>query len=64
MPDKIVEDDVEMETLSPCSSCKNKFNDEPGCRAFEEIPMEILLGENNHTELFSGQETDIVFEAK
>lgn len=62
--DTIIESNVTMEALSPCSNCKNKFPDEPGCRAFEDIPMDILLGKNKHTSLFPGQETDILFEAK
>jgi hypothetical protein len=63
MPNKFIESNVEMESLSPCSNCKNKFDNEPGCRAFEDIPIDILLGKNNHKKLFPGQETNILFEA-
>lgn len=60
----IVEKDASMEPLSPCSNCKNKFEDELGCRAFKDIPMVILLGKNKHTKPLPEQENNIVFEKR
>ncbi len=64
MSNAIIEKNGEMRALSPCSNCENKFVDAPNCRAFDVIPMEILLGKNKHSSLFPGQETDILFKAR
>lgn len=34
------------------------------CEAFQEIPAEILSGDNNHTTPIDGQRNDVVFEEK
>ena len=46
-----------------CFKCKNYFGD-LSCMAFKEIPEEILVGDNDHSEPLPGQDNDIVFEAK
>lgn len=40
-----------------CNSCKNFIDDESSkfhCKAFEDIPSDILLGKNNHTTPYPG----------
>ena len=44
-----------------CFRCKN-WDDITGCKAFEDIPKEILNGENDHTKPLSDQKNEIVFE--
>jgi hypothetical protein len=45
-----------------CISCKWYFGDLK-CAAFiEEIPEEITIGDNDHSEVLNTQENDIVFE--
>jgi len=46
-----------------CNSCRHH---ETGirCKAFKEIPDEILLGENNHSKPLKDQGNDIVFEKR
>jgi len=46
-----------------CFTCKH-FNDFTGCPAFQEngIPEEILLGENDHSQIFPGQVGKFIFE--
>ena len=45
-----------------CFGCKN-FNEMGiGCKAFEDIPEQILDGSNDHSEPLEGQDNDIVFE--
>jgi len=49
---------------SRCYNCKNYIGG-LSCLAFpEEIPNEILLGENPHEQPLKGQENEIVFEEK
>jgi hypothetical protein len=49
-----------------CTECKHRDREnlaEMVCKAFpEEIPDEILLGENDHSKRFDGQEGNFVFE--
>lgn len=59
----IIEANVKMEVVSPCSFCKHKFDNAPGCWAFpDEIPMEILKGKDKHLRVHSKQKNKIVFE--
>jgi len=44
-----------------CSVCKNYLGN-LSCIAFEKIPQEILVGENDHKEPFTEQENNIIFE--
>ena len=54
---------VNPDQLSPCSKCLNKFKDKSGCKAFpDKIPMEILLGKNQHRSPLSNQKNNIIFE--
>ena len=46
-----------------CKNCINYFGD-LSCVAFDEIPEEILLGENDHSEPLPEQDNDIIFEEK
>lgn len=46
-----------------CLSCKNYLGDWK-CNAFDEIPIEILRGENEHEKPLDGQTNDIVYEPK
>ena len=52
-----------MTSFSPvCFQCKN-YTKEYNCKAFPKgIPNEILIWEFDHTEKYTGQENDIVFE--
>ncbi len=48
-----------------CLKCKhyNRLKNETlNCKAFEDIPEEILNGENDHTKPLSNQKNEIVFE--
>lgn len=46
-----------------CFRCKHFDIEKSTCKAFEEeIPDEILSGENDHSEPLEDQENDIVFE--
>lgn len=45
-----------------CIDCKNYNLDKGNCKAFEEIPDEIYLGDNKHTKPLKGQKNNIVFE--
>lgn len=48
-----------------CLQCKNYVVKENTCKAFEtEIPYEIYVGLNDHSEPLPDQKNDIVFEAK
>jgi len=44
-----------------CLMCKNYLGDWE-CKAFKEIPIEILRGENGHEKPFPKQKNNIVFE--
>jgi hypothetical protein len=44
-----------------CSVCKNYLGN-LSCIAFEKIPQEILVGENDHSEPLPEQENNIIFE--
>lgn len=44
-----------------CFNCKN-FDPIEGCKAFEDIPEEILDGSNDHKKPLKGQKNNIVFE--
>lgn len=44
-----------------CFKCKH-FNVFGGCKAFQDIPEEILSGENDHSKPLKNQKNDIVFE--
>jgi hypothetical protein len=46
-----------------CRECKY-YQGDFKCTAFDSIPEEILLGENNHSEVFPGQKEGFVFEPK
>ena len=48
-------------TNNLCIGCKNYLGD-LSCMAFNKIPNEILLGENNHTKPLPNQDNEIVFE--
>ena len=48
-----------------CNYCKHLNRDEitkATCSAFENIPYEILIGDNDHTKPLQGQGNNIVFE--
>jgi hypothetical protein len=45
-----------------CFKCKHFNEFEGGCTAFDEIPEEILSGENDHSSPLPDQSNDIVFE--
>jgi hypothetical protein len=47
-----------------CNSCKHYlFNIEgPDCKAFDDIPKEILLGEVTHDHIIDGQKGSYVYE--
>lgn len=62
MSNAIIERDIDMEQLSPCSSCKYKYSDGEGCDAFpDKIPMAILLGKDKHTKPLLEQSNNIIF---
>jgi len=46
-----------------CNSCKHHISG-LRCKAFNIIPDEILLGENNHSKPLKDQDNNIVFEKK
>lgn len=60
--ERIIDKKSPFDFLSSCSNCKNKYKNEPGCKAFDVIPNEILSGENKHTKPLEDQSNDIVFE--
>jgi len=64
LKEKKAEKDPKINQISPCGICKNKFLDVPGCKAFNKIPNEILLGKNKHTKPLKEQKNKIVFERK
>jgi len=45
-----------------CINCKHFDNAKFNCKAFKDIPYEILSGENDHSEPLEDQKNDIVFE--
>ncbi len=45
-----------------CLNCKNFNKDKFNCKAFKEIPYQIISGENDHSEPLPDQDNDIVFE--
>jgi hypothetical protein len=50
-----------------CFSCRHFYKDMVGqysCAAFNEIPVEILIGRRSHTEPIPGQNDSIAFEPK
>ena len=48
-----------------CQKCKHFYNfGFAMCEAFQEIPAEIMTGDNDHTQPLEGQRNDIVFEEK
>lgn len=48
-----------------CLHCKHFYNlSFRTCRAFKDIPEDIFLGYNDHTEPLKDQGNDIVFEKK
>jgi hypothetical protein len=53
-------------TLKPpiCEQCKYQDHEKPwSCKAFpEQIPYEILEGDNDHSKPLRGQNNNIVFE--
>lgn len=52
-------------SLPICMFCKNfipTYN-EMKCKAFKEIPNEILSGDNDHSKPLPNQDNDIVFES-
>lgn len=55
-----------MKTLKPiCFDCKHFDINTSLCEAFkEDIPDEILSGENDHSRPLEDQENDLVFEPK
>lgn len=44
-----------------CFRCKHFNVDEPGCKAFEDIPIEKIL-ESGHDQKIEGQKGDFLFE--
>ena len=60
----IIEDNVPFTKIA-CNTCKHFKRDimtSNTCEAFENIPREILIGENMHTEPLRGQRNDIIYE--
>lgn len=48
-------DDIAIEMVTPCSTCRHLYADAFSCAAFPEgIPEEILLGDHQHDKPFSG----------
>lgn len=65
MFERIVEKNIKLKLLSPCSRCKNKFGNDIGCKAFpKKIPDEILLGKNQHIQPLKNQGNNFVFKVK
>jgi hypothetical protein len=48
-------------TFPVCNKCKH-YEGGGKCSAFNSIPKEILIGDNNHSEPLPDQDNDIVFE--
>lgn len=46
-----------------CNDCKNHIYGKE-CKAFDIIPGEIFLGENDHSKPLPGQKNDVIFEPK
>lgn len=54
---------------SDCMKCKNRFQNQKSCKAYEDIPDDIFFNKVRHTEPFGGEKTDndgnpILFERK
>jgi hypothetical protein len=48
-------DDIAIEMVTPCSTCRHLYADAFSCAAFPDgIPEEILLGEHQHKTPFDG----------
>jgi len=45
--------DFVIEDASPCNTCANRI-DAFSCRAFSDIPMVFIVGDNNHRKPFFG----------
>lgn len=45
-----------------CLNCKHFNREKYNCKAFKEIPYEILSGENDHSKPLKDQKNKIVFE--
>lgn len=54
---------IEEQRQPICLFCKNYIKGWK-CKAFAEIPIEILRGENDHTKILPNQGNDIVYEPK
>jgi len=48
--------------VSSCANCKHLNRIDLSCKAFEDIPYEILSGENKHLVPLPNQGNTIVFE--
>lgn len=44
-----------------CLDCKHYIGDFQ-CKAFNNIPDEVIFGENNHSKIIAGQKGDYIFE--
>ena len=56
---------MEQKIIYRCQLCKHYYDfGFAMCEAFQEIPKDILLGENDHTKPVKGQKNKIVFEQK
>ena len=62
MSDIVGEDEPLFQII--CNKCKHHFwnVDTSSCAAFDNIPNEILDGDNDHSKPLPGQKNDIVFE--
>ena len=47
-----------------CEKCNHFTPLKGGCKAFNDIPNEILSGENDHSKPLKDQKNEIVFEPK
>ena len=63
--DRNIIGDIAIQVSEQCQECKHFVLYSPSCKAFSEgIPKDILDGEFDHTEKYSDQDNDIVFEPK